>query len=96
MDQTISATTGTDSQIPKAALPSPSTHSSIKEYYGLKEWVIKYLISKEFMIPVFPIKAGSVFPTSSAPLVVMRFSTQGAILGLDFHGNRKESLAGIF
>jgi hypothetical protein len=79
--------TGTDLQIQKAVLPSPNTHFSIREYYGLKSKVVKFLILKEFMIPDSLIKAGWVFPTLSAPLVDMKSSTPGLILKTDFPYN---------
>ena len=94
-DQTISVTTGTDLQIPKAALPYPSTLSSIKVYYGPRNRVARFLTSKAFTIPASPTKAGSGSLISSDLLAGTRFSIPDVILDLDFHGNRKESYSGI-
>ena len=71
-------------QTKKAALPYPSTPSSIKEYYGLKRWAAKFLTSKEFTIPASLIKAGWAFPTSSAPLAATKSIIQAVIPNSDY------------
>ena len=82
---------GTDLQILKAALPSPSIHSSIKEYYGLRSRVARFLTLKVFMTPASPIRVGWAFPISNALLEATKLNIRDVSLNPDYPSDLQNS-----
>lgn len=74
---------GMDLQILKVALPYPSIPSSIKEYYGLRNKVVRFLTSKESMMKDFLLKAGWDLPILKNLSVGRKSSTPDALQKLD-------------
>lgn len=76
-----------DSFPPKAALPFRWPLSSIKVYYGVRRWVVKFLTSKVFTTRGFQIKVGWVLPALKSRLEESKFSTLDVIQNLEFRYN---------